>query len=84
MILITDDRNSKFAKKVSNDFPNVTIVETSNKNIWSMLENKDKKDNVYFDPNTKTEMSDSIRLFLEMNPIEYKIIIDTPTGYKFE
>lgn len=81
MILITDDRNSKFAKKVYNDFPKVTIVETSNKNICSILS---QKDNVYIDKNSKSEKLNSIKLFLEVNVIEYKTIIETPTGYEYQ
>lgn len=81
MILITDDRNSKFAKKVYNDFPSVTIVETSNKNICSILS---QKDNVYIDKNSKSEKLNSIKLFLEVNVIEYKTIIETPTGYEYQ
>ena len=78
MIFITNDKNSKFAKMVFNDFPNVVILETTDDDIYSKL---DVKDSVYIDSNSNSEEIEYIILALEVIPKDYKIIKGTPTGY---
>ena len=62
---------------ISNDFPNVVIVETKD-DICSKL---DVKDNVYLDSNIHSEEMESIKLLLEVKLKDYKIIKRMPTGY---
>ena len=81
MIFITENRNSKIAKMVSNDFPNVVIIETIDDDIYSKL---DVEDNIYIDSNIISDKLESIKLYLEINPKVYKTIEETPKGYSFK